>query len=313
MPGSDAIERAARLIREGRLVAFPTETVYGLGANAFDAEAVSRIFAVKRRPATSPLIVHVHSIAMARTVARAWPEEAQRLAARFWPGPLTLVLEKAASIPDRVTAGLDTVGIRVPSHPAALALIRAANVPIAAPSANEFMRLSPTEASHVAEGLADMVLDGGCSEVGLESTVLSLAGGRRVLLRPGAVTREAIEAVIGPIEAGPATVTEGPHSSPGQHRRHYSPHTPLFLVRAGGELPRGRGVWVWHRRRLPAAHCVEMPATAQAYGAALYRTLHRLDGEDWDWIAVEAPPEGAEWAAVRDRLLRAAAGTTEEK
>src|SRR5262249_48939433 len=150
-----------------------------------------------------------------------------------WPGPLTLVLEKAGSIPGRVTAGLDTVGVRVPSHPVALALIRAAGVPIAAPSANEFMRLSPTEASHVKGGLADLVLDGGPAEVGLESTVLSLVGGRRVLLRPGAITREAIEALIGPIEVGPVVVIKGAHSSPGQHRRHYSPHTRLLLVENG--------------------------------------------------------------------------------
>src|SRR5580693_7393668 len=171
------IGHAARLLRAGRLVAFPTETVYGLGANALDADAVARIYAAKRRPATSPLIVHVASIEMALTVVSAWPETAALLAKKFWPGPLTLVLPKAAAIPLIVTAGLSTVGLRMPSHPVALALIRAAGVPLAAPSANRFTELSPTTAEHVRRSLGkdvDCILDGGACDVGIESTVLSL-------------------------------------------------------------------------------------------------------------------------------------------
>src|SRR5580700_4364425 len=170
-----AVAHAAELIREGKLVAIPTETVYGLGANALDAAACERIFVAKGRPRTSPLIVHADSIEMARAFVSEWPEAAETLARRYWPGPLTLVLPKRAEIPDIVTAGLPTVGIRVPAHPLALELIRAAGLPIAAPSANRFTELSPTTAQHVPEALADYVLDGGPARVGIESTVLSLA------------------------------------------------------------------------------------------------------------------------------------------
>src|ERR1700684_325388 len=197
------IERAAALIRAGELVAFPTETVYGLGANALDPAAIEKIYAAKGRPPSSPLIVHVSSIEMARGLVREWPERAEKLALKFWPGPLTLVLPKQPHVPDRLTAGLDTVGVRMPAHPIAQALIREAGVPIAAPSANRFTELSPTTAQHVRDGLGDrvaMVLDGGRTTVGIESTVLSLAGSSAVLLRPGMVTRQEIEAVIGTIQ-----------------------------------------------------------------------------------------------------------------
>ncbi len=298
------LARAAELIRSGRLVAFPTETVYGLGANALDAEAVQRIFEAKGRPSTSPLIVHVDSIEMAQAVAREWPKTASRLSAAFWPGPLTLVLPKRPEIPDIVTAGLPTVGIRMPSHPVALALVRKAGVPIAAPSANPFTRLSPTTADHVREMLAgrvEMVLDGGPSEVGIESTVISLAVTPAALLRPGAVTRGQIEAVIGPLEMG-GWAPGAAHASPGMHRKHYSPRTRLFIVKDAASLPPGRGVYLARG----AASAVPMPQEAAAYGAVLYRTLHRLDREGWDWIAVEAVPDTPEWTAVRDRLMRAA-------
>lgn len=301
------IERAAELIRAGRLVAFPTETVYGLGANALDPAAVRRIFEVKGRPVTSPLIVHADSPAMARRLAREWPEQADRLAARFWPGPLTLVLPKAGCIPAEVTAGLDTVGLRVPAHPVALDLIRAAGVPIAAPSANRFTQLSPTTAEHVRRSLGDavdMILDGGPTEVGLESTVLSLAGPPR-LLRPGMILREQIEELIGPVEVAGRIENGQPHPSPGMHLRHYSPRTPLVLV-SDGVLPPGRGAYLWIRRPAPAARPFQMPPEAAAYAARLYETLHALDTEGWDWIAVEQPPETAEWIPVLDRLRRAA-------
>jgi L-threonylcarbamoyladenylate synthase len=287
---------AAALIRAGKLVAFPTETVYGLGANALDAAAVERIFAAKGRPKTSPLIVHVDSIEMARGLAAAWPAAAETLARRYWPGPLTLVLPKRAEVPDIVTAGLPTVGLRMPAHPLALELIRAAGVPIAAPSANRFTELSPTAASHVPEALADYVLDGGPARVGIESTVVSLVGapaGEAMLLRPGVIPLPDLEALIGPIRIAGA-VGEGAHDSPGMHERHYRPRTPLVLFRAGESLPAGRGVRA------------EMPADPREYAAALYETLHRLDAEGLDWIAVDEPPDAPEWAGVRDRLRRAA-------
>ena len=291
-----SVAEAARLIREGRLVAFPTETVYGLGANALDAAAAERIFAAKGRPRTSPLIVHVDSVEMARRYVTVWTAAAETLARRYWPGPLSLVLPKRPEIPDVVTAGLATVGIRVPAHPLALELIRQAGVPIAAPSANRFTELSPTAASHVPEALADYVLDGGPARVGIESTVLSLAG-RPELLRPGVIPLPEIESLIGAvaIRAAPA---EAAHPSPGMHPRHYQPLTPLYLVAPGAPAPPGRG------RRLRLG--VEMPRDPLAYAAALYETLHRLDHDGLDWIAVERPPEAPEWAGVLDRLRRAA-------
>jgi L-threonylcarbamoyladenylate synthase len=302
------LERAGALIRAGGLVAFPTETVYGLGANALDERAVRRIYEAKGRPETSPLIVHVASIEMARSLAREWSETAERLARAFWPGPLTLIVPKQPSIPSIVTAGLDTAGLRMPSHPLALALIRAAGVPVAAPSANRFTGLSPTTAEHVRAALGDrvdMILDGGATEVGIESTVISLALDVPRILRPGMVSREAMEAVVGPVEQG-AESAEDLLASPGMQARHYSPRTRLVLV-ASGELPdRGRGVYLYWSE--PAgADSIVMPRTAAEYAATLYATLHELDQAGWDWIAVEEPPTDAAWDGIRDRLRRAAA------
>jgi L-threonylcarbamoyladenylate synthase len=297
MEKKTCLSNAAELIRAGELVAFPTETVYGLGANALDPRAIDKIYAVKGRPPSSPLIVHVSSMEMAKGLVREWPERAEKLAAKFWPGPLTLVLPKQPHVPDRLTAGLDAVGIRMPAHPIALALIREAGVPIAAPSANPFAQLSPTTAQHVRAALASgvaMVLDGGPSNVGIESTVLSLAGPDAVLLRPGMVTKAEIEAVIGPVQVLERT-PEGAHASPGLHARHYSPKTPLILMERGELPPSGRGI------------CLEMPADPREYAAALYRKLHQADSEGWDWIAIERPPASEEWTAIRDRLERAAA------
>jgi L-threonylcarbamoyladenylate synthase len=307
-PSDAEIERAADLLRSGRLVAFPTETVYGLGANALDAAAVDRIFEAKGRPPTSPLIVHVSSMHMARLVVAEWPTRAELLARRFWPGPLTLVLKKHAKISARVTAGLDTVGVRVPAHPVALALLRAAGVPVAAPSANRFGGLSPTLAEHVHASLGnrvDMILDGGPTEVGIESTVLSLAGDP-VLLRPGMISREQIEAVIGPVSVGDGTRAEGGHASPGLHVRHYSPSTRLVLIGPRESLPAGRGAYVFIATPRPAARAVPMPNQPEQYAAALYQTLHELDAERFEWIAVECPPDEPAWVAIQDRLRRAA-------
>jgi len=291
-----AVAEAAALIRAGKLVAFPTETVYGLGANALDSAAVERIFHAKGRPRHSPLIVHVDSVEMARRFVTEWPPAADILAQRYWPGPLTLVLPKSAEIPDIVTAGLATVGLRVPAHALALELIRAAGVPIAAPSANRFTELSPTAASHVSQSLAEFVLDGGPAKVGIESTVLSLAG-VPTLLRPGVIPLPEIEVLIGPVRLPEAPVA-GPHASPGMHARHYRPRTPLFLLAANDASPAGKGEWLRLGR--------EMPPTPRAYAAALYDALHRLDRQGLDWIAVERPPETPEWAGVLDRLTRAA-------
>jgi L-threonylcarbamoyladenylate synthase len=292
---SPEVEHAAALIRAGRLVAFPTETVYGLGANALDPEAVARIFAAKGRPRTSPLIVHVDSIEMARTLASEWSDAADLLARRYWPGPLSLVVPKRPMVPDIVTAGLPTVGLRMPAHPLALELIRAAAVPIAAPSANRFTELSPTAAAHIPEALADFTLDGGPARVGIESTVLSLVG-VPTLLRPGAVSIIELESLIGPILQG-GTPAGGAHAAPGMHARHYRPATPLYLDTVQRE---GKGIVLRIGR--------EMPADPQAYAAVLYETLHRLDTLSLDWIAVEPPSDTPEWAGILDRLRRATAG-----
>lgn len=291
-----SVAEAAALIRAGKLVAFPTETVYGLGANALDDAAVERIFTAKKRPRTSPLIVHVDSVEMARGLASEWPATAEILVQHYWPGPLTLVLPKHPRIPDIVTAGLPSVGLRMPAHPLALELIRTAGVPIAAPSANRFTELSPTAAAHVVQDLADYVLDGGPARVGIESVVLSLVD-RPTLLRPGIIPLPEIESLIGPVAIG-TTPSAGPHASPGMHARHYRPSTPLYLLDPGQPPPPGRGVWLRIGK--------EMPSTPAAYASVLYDTLHRLDTEGIDWIAVETPPETPEWLGILDKLRRAA-------
>ncbi len=282
------IQKAAELLRSGRLVAFPTETVYGLGAYALDPAAVQRIFEAKGRPHSSPLIVHVSSIEMARGLASEWPEKADILARRFWPGPLTIVVPKNASVPDVVTAGLPSVGLRMPAHPVAKALLEAAKIPIAAPSANRFTELSPTRAEHVPMGMADMVLNGGQCTVGIESTVVSVTGSIPKILRPGMISQTQIEEAIGPVETG------GGAESPGQHPRHYSPKTRVVL----SETPReGRGIYLDFNL---------MPRNPAEYGERLYSILHDLDREGYDWISIEMPPDTPEWAGIRDRLTRAA-------
>jgi L-threonylcarbamoyladenylate synthase len=311
------IARASSLLRAGRLVAFPTETVYGLGANALDAEAVARIYAVKLRPATSPLIVHVASIEMAQSLVANWPETADRLAQKFWPGPLTLVIEKQIgkqpAIPDIVTAGLSTVGLRMPAHPIALALIAAAGVPLAAPSANRFTELSPTTADHVRRSLGsevDLILDGGPCKVGIESTVLSLAGPIPTLLRPGGISRTDLEAVLGPIAVA-QEIPAGAHPAPGMHPRHYSPRTPLFLA-TNGDLPdTAPGIYLQHRYPPNRTNIVirQMPRPAAEYAAALYDALHQADTANFPWIAVDLPPLSPEWEAVHDRLRRASSSS----
>ncbi|HXX14429.1 MAG TPA: L-threonylcarbamoyladenylate synthase [Candidatus Eremiobacteraceae bacterium] len=301
MVTQDNIRRAAEIIRSGGLVVFPTETVYGLGANALDATAVNKIYALKGRPTTSPLIVHVATVQQARQLAAEWPPDAERLAREYWPGPLTMVLPKQPVIPDRVTAGLPTVGLRMPRHPVALALLRAAGVPIAAPSANRFTQLSPTTAEHVREAFGDetpFLLDGGPCEVGLESTVVAVTPDGLEVLRPGMAFVE--EAVAG------SDAEDAAHRSPGQHKKHYSPRTRVLLV-TRGRLPReGRGAYLWIEHRADAARVTQMPADPDQYAAQLYNRLHELDREALDWIAVELPPNAQKWAPILDRLTRAA-------
>jgi len=313
--GPAEIDHAAQLLRAGRLVAFPTETVYGLGANALDAAAVARIYAIKRRPMTSPLIVHVASTEMTQSLVADWPEAAERLARVFWPGPLTLVVKKQPAIPDIVTAGLSTVALRMPAHPIAQALIRSAGVPLAAPSANRFTELSPTTADHVRHSLGsdvDLILDGGPCQVGIESTVLSLAGPTPILFRPGGVPRSALEAIIGPIASAPEPQA-GAHASPGLHPRHYSPRTTLYLA-PNGKLPdpgqeqaERQGIYLQHRHPPSRTNLTirQMPEFPADYAAVLYDVLHQVDAENYNWIAVDLPPSTPEWEAIHDRLRRA--------
>jgi L-threonylcarbamoyladenylate synthase len=300
----DQLRRAAEIIRAGGVVAFPTETVYGLGANALDPAAAATIYELKGRPASSPLIVHVASVEMARELAAEWPAVAEQLASRFWPGPLSIVVKKQPRVPDIVTAGLPTVGLRMPAHTLALELIRKAGVPIAAPSANRFGELSPVRAEHVRAAFGDvlLVLDGGQTDVGIESTVVSVAESPPVLLRPGMISRDELEAVIGPLSM--AGDQKGSHASPGLHKRHYQPRTRVIL---GPPPAEGTGVFLCRATRPAGVRVISMPADAAAYATRLYDTLHALDQEGLDWIAIEALPDSVEWDAIRDRISRASA------
>jgi L-threonylcarbamoyladenylate synthase len=320
-PG-DAVREAAEVLRAGGLVAFPTETVYGLGAHALDPAAVERIYQAKGRPAYNPLIVHVAGVDAARTLSSAWPAAADTLAERFWPGPLTLVVPRAASIPDAVSAGLGTVGIRVPAHPVAHALLVAAGIPIAAPSANSSTQVSPTTAQHVARSLGgrvDLILDAGPTPVGIESTVLSLAGPVPTVLRPGSISIDELRAVLGEVRVGGDEAGgDAARPSPGMLDRHYAPAAlvRLFdrgsrqaaLAEAARDANEGRrtGVLAFAPAAVSGAQVVEMPGDAKAYAARLYAALHELDAAGCETIWIERVPESAEWAGIRDRLKRAA-------
>ena len=311
-PDPALIQRAAEALRNGELVAFPTETVYGLGAAALEARAVAKIFAAKGRPSYNPLIVHVLDVAGARELVEEWPEIASMLAQRFWPGPLTMVLRKRAIVPDLVTAGLPSVAVRAPAHPVARALLEAAKLPIAAPSANRFQSISPTTAAHVVRSLGEdaaLILDGGPTSVGIESTVIDLSGERPALLRLGGLPVEEIEAVTGTLER-PSAPSEGEaRASPGQVDRHYAPRGSLQVVaRLDGALAGSRPLGVMgFGDALPGVdHHLRMPEDPREYGRLLYAALHTLDELGCERILVEAVPDERGWAAVRDRLDRAA-------
>ena len=320
-PEPRAVAQAAERLRQGELVAFPTETVYGLGANALNTEAVARIFAAKGRPARNPLIVHVADVAAAREVVAVWPDAAIRLAEAFWPGPLTLVLPRRERIPDIVTGGGPTVGVRIPAHPVAMALLRAAGIPVAAPSANRSLQLSPTCAEHVARSLGGripLILDGGATGGGLESTVLSLSGDTPQLLRPGLLSPAQIEAVIGPIQrvANLSLPTDtSPLPAPGMLSRHYAPHAALELGTENGKrvrllLARGSRIgWLTFDPPppyMPGLIVLSMSRDPALYSTRLYAALHELDAAGVDAIFVDTPPDTEAWYAVRDRLERAA-------
>jgi L-threonylcarbamoyladenylate synthase len=314
-----ALDQAAALLRQGRLVAFPTETVYGLGADALNAEAVSRIFAAKGRPTDHPLIVHIADAGCLADWAETVPEAARQLAERFWPGPLAIILKKQPHVPAAVTGGQPTVGLRVPNHPIALRLLRKFGGGIAAPSANRFCRISPTTARHVEEELGDsvdLILDGGPCAVGVESTIIDLSGTRPRLLRPGHITRSQIEEVLG-IKLVLAAKKEEPDiRAPGLMAVHYAPSTQALLCDSD-DLQQVTGRLIAQGQRIgliayqPHLHperqvpVIQMPKDAHAYAQALYAALRELDNLHLDTIVVELPPEGDAWQAVNDRLRKA--------
>jgi L-threonylcarbamoyladenylate synthase len=300
----DPIQQGAELFRQGELVAFPTETVYGLGADATNRSAVRKIFAAKGRPNTNPLIVHIADRIIARRYAAKWDERAEKLAKRFWPGPLTLVLPKSTEIVEEVTAGLSSVGLRVPDHPVALELLRAFGGAVAAPSANRSNRISPTLAEHVREEFADaipLIIDGGPCRVGIESTVLDLTGLARIL-RPGAITRQMIEEVIGePVEEEMMVKSEAHAAlSPGQMVVHYAPLHPTYRF----EPAQRDEVQQWIGEKIGIVVLTMETDDPEKYARELYARLRQADTHA-QIILVEMPPDQPTWTAVRDRLLRA--------
>jgi L-threonylcarbamoyladenylate synthase len=330
-PNPDDIARAAECLRRGGLVAFPTETVYGLGVHALDRDAVRKLFDAKGRPVNDPLIVHVAEFGQVASLVTALPEHAAALAARFWPGPLTLVLPRGPSVPLEVTAGLQTVAVRIPAHPVARALLAAAAIPVAAPSANLFSRPSPTRAAHVVEdldGRIDMLIDGGATDVGVESTVLDLTVSPPQVLRPGPITIEALQDVLPVVRLAFPRNADTPARSPGLLARHYSPKVPMTLYQGQADAARVALVAA-ARQAIESGHSVGVVATSadarmlhrlpvviaelgpddDARGAAvrLYAALRELDAAQVDIIlAREAPHTDGLWHALRDRLRRAA-------
>ena len=305
------IRRAVEILRAGGLVAFPTETVYGLGADASSATAVARLYQAKGRPGNHPVIVHFSSAEPAFAWAREIPSAARKLTEKFWPGPLSLILQRSTKAQDFVTGAQDSVGLRVPSHPVAQALLREFGSGVAAPSANRFGKVSPTTAAHVREDLrqqVDLVLEGGASEVGIESTIVDLSGAKAVLLRPGGISKAQLEDVL------QANVEEKNSASPrhsGGLERHYAPQTPALLVpphRLDSEIAKRRGavaVLAFSRPDERVEFWIRLPREPRAYAQRLYAALRELDSAQCETILIETPPETVEWTAVRDRLSRA--------
>jgi len=324
----EAVVRAAKLLADGGLVAIPTETVYGLAANALDADAIDRVFAAKGRPAGNPLIVHVADTAMARTLAADWPPAAERIVSSLWPGPVTVIVPRSPRVPNAVTAGGPTVALRCPEHPLARRLIATLGRPLAAPSANRSTQLSPTTAGHVLDSLGnrvDLILDGGPCRRGIESTVVDCTTDPPRILRPGPISHAELEAVLGgPVVAVPPGNVDAesmPVRSPGQLARHYAPKTPLELSEAAAErvatlLEAGRRIaWLTVATDAPRVRqlatsrdllVVPMPADPAAFAASLYAMLHAVDRRNLDAIIIDTPPDTDAWRAVADRLRRAA-------
>ena len=318
-----AVTRAADLLRAGEVVALPTETVYGLAANALDAKAIAKIFEIKGRPAHNPIIVHVASIEMGRRCVTDWPAAAEQLAKSFWPGPLTLVLPKSMEIPDLVTAGGPTVGVRWPSHPFIQAVIRECGFPLAAPSANLSNQISPTNSGHVRKQLGDklaLIVDGGQSQVGIESTVIDLTLRPPRVLRPGMIHEESLAAVVGNIQHSTFNIPHPALRSPGLLKKHYSPKAKLVILNWANDADLRRQIknrktpmeksQVIAHTRIPAGADLGgvsvIPHDAEAFARAIYGELHRCDEAGAELIVVEALPDTIEWRAIADRLNRAA-------
>jgi L-threonylcarbamoyladenylate synthase len=318
-PTSENLEACAQRLRDGELVAFPTETVYGLGANALDAAAVRKIYQAKGRPSHNPLIVHVADVEQAKALVQEWPERAQLLADQYWPGPLTMVLRKQPHLPEELSAGLSTVAIRIPNHPITLDLLRRAGVPVAAPSANRSTEVSPTRPQHVLQSLGEdvWVLDGGATEVGIESTVVDLTGDQPVLLRPGGLARTGLQEEIGELAEPSLTEEDAPRPSPGMLERHYAPKAKVHLfsnltdahfhaVMFGSS--RKVGVIAFSPAKLNADEII-LPNDAVLYAREIYSALRELDDRGCGLILIEDVPATPDWEAVRDRLSRAAKST----
>lgn len=313
-PTDELLNEAAQILRRHGLVAFPTETVYGLGGCATSDEAVKKIFAAKGRPPTNPLIVHVPDIESARALAKHWPDHAEALARAFWPGPLTLVLRRTDQISPLVCAGLDTIALRVPAHPVAKKLLELAQCPVAAPSANPYTRISPTTADHVVQGLGkavDLVIDAGPTQVGLESTLVSLVDHPPSLLRSGMISKEMLQKIVPIQDLTTRTISDHiPRHSPGLSRRHYSPNIPVTLVedaqfyrlldqRAPTQAFIGRG------DGQDQEYIIWLPDDPHEYARRLYQALHRLDRPPFQQLIIERTPPSPMWKAIADRLWRA--------
>ena len=321
---SAAVKSAAELLRAGEVVALPTETVYGLAANALNAQAVAKIFQTKGRPANNPIIVHVAGNEMAKLCAENFPPLAEKLSKSFWPGPLTLVLQRAEKIPDVVTAGGETVGVRWPSHPFIQAVIRECGFPLAAPSANLSNQISPTNAEHVRAqlgGKIPLIVDGGQSQVGIESTVLDLTVSPPQILRPGMVHAESLAAAVGNIQHPTSNIQHPNLKSPGLLKKHYSPKAKLLVLNWKHDADlrfqlstfnfQPSTCFIIAHTKIPSgenfADVSVMPHDAEAFARALYAEMHRCDAAGAELIVVETPPDLPEWSGIADRLRRAAA------